>query len=105
MICIIIFPFRLQQMRDAAEKRKELEKEHAETLASLREKQNELQWKCSNISEKVKLREFIESLQVGYNNFLYKNIVENAELFNIYLFLIGGIDRHHVRLFTFPTSM
>ncbi len=52
-------------MRDVSERRKELEKEQTETLASLREKQNELQWRSNcSASEKVKICETIEALQV-----------------------------------------
>lgn len=52
-------------MRDVSERRKELEKEQAETLTSLREKQNELQWRSNcSASEKVKICETIEALQV-----------------------------------------
>lgn len=52
-------------MRDVSEKRKELEKEQTETLATLRNKQNELQWKSNcSAAEKVKICDTIESLQV-----------------------------------------
>lgn len=54
-----------QQMRDVSEKRKELEKEQTETLTLLRQKQNELQWRTNcSASEKVKICETIEALQV-----------------------------------------
>lgn len=53
-------------MRDVSERRKELEKEHGETLSSLRDKQNELQWRSNcSASEKVKICETIEALQVN----------------------------------------
>ncbi|XP_063218696.1 uncharacterized protein LOC134528958 [Bacillus rossius redtenbacheri] len=53
-------------MREAADKRKELENQHAEALSQLREKQNELQRISKyNVStpEKVKSNETIEALQ------------------------------------------
>ncbi|XP_065214822.1 RIMS-binding protein 2-like isoform X3 [Planococcus citri] len=51
-------------MRDVSERKKELEKEQAETLSSLRDKQNELQWRSNcSASEKVKICETIEALQ------------------------------------------
>jgi hypothetical protein len=54
-------------MRDAADKRKELEQQHAEALSQLRDKQTELQrlTKYSTSSEKKsKNYETIEALQV-----------------------------------------
>lgn len=51
-------------MRDASDKRKELEREHSEALTLLREKQNEVQRKLANTSEKTKAYESIETLQV-----------------------------------------
>jgi len=56
-------------MRDAAEKRKELEQQHAEALSQLRDKQSELQrlmkYSTSTSSEKKsKNYETIEALQV-----------------------------------------
>lgn len=51
-------------MRDASDKRKELEREHSEALTLLREKQNEVQRKLGNTSEKTKAYESIETLQV-----------------------------------------
>lgn len=65
--------FITQQMRDVSEKRKELEKEQAETVTTLREKQNELQWRSNcSASEKVKICETIEALQVPYA-YTYRN--------------------------------
>lgn len=52
-------------MRDVSERRKELEKEQNEAMVSLREKQNELQWRSTcSAPEKVKICETIEALQV-----------------------------------------
>lgn len=52
-------------MRDVSERRKELEKEQTETLATLRDTQNELQWRSNcSAAEKVKICETIEALQV-----------------------------------------
>jgi hypothetical protein len=56
-------------MRDAADKRKELEQQHAEALSQLRDKQSELQrlmkYSTSTSSEKKsKNYETIEALQV-----------------------------------------
>lgn len=57
-------------MREASEKRKELEREHSEALTELRDKQNAVQRKLGNTSEKSKACESIESLQVGVSLFI-----------------------------------
>ena len=51
-------------MREATDRRKEIEKEHSETLALLKEKQSDIQRKVSTTSEKSKAYENIETLQV-----------------------------------------
>lgn len=55
-------------MREAADKRKELEREHAEVLTQLREKQNEVQriskQSCSSSIDRNKSYETVEALQV-----------------------------------------
>jgi len=62
-------------MRDAADKRKELEQQHAEALSQLRDKQSELQrlmkYSTSTSSEKKsKNYETIEALQVFFFMFM-----------------------------------
>lgn len=57
-------------MREASEKRKELEREHTEALTQLRDKQNAVQRKLGNTSEKSKACESIESLQVRVPHFI-----------------------------------
>lgn len=51
-------------MREATDKRKEIEKEHSEALALLKEKQSDIQRKLTSTSEKTKAYESIETLQV-----------------------------------------
>lgn len=55
----------LQQLREASEQRKELERQHAEALAQLREKKDEVN-RLSQLSEndKKKSDETVEALQV-----------------------------------------
>lgn len=57
-------------MREASEKRKELEREHTEALTQLRDKQNAVQRKLGNTTEKSKACESIESLQVRVPHFI-----------------------------------
>ena len=52
-------------MREATDKRKELEKEHSEALTQLKEKQIEVQRKLGS-SDKAKAYESIETLQVSF---------------------------------------
>lgn len=53
-------------MREATDKRKELEREHSEALTQLKEKQTEVQRKLGTASDKAKAYENIETLQVSF---------------------------------------
>ncbi|XP_054290498.1 peripheral-type benzodiazepine receptor-associated protein 1-like isoform X8 [Macrosteles quadrilineatus] len=65
-------------MREASDKRKELEREHTEALTQLREKQNEIQRKFGNTSDKTKAYESIETLQSKI-----RELEKKAELQNV----------------------
>ncbi|XP_046682775.1 RIMS-binding protein 2 isoform X2 [Homalodisca vitripennis] len=65
-------------MREASDKRKELEREHTEALTQLREKQNEIQRKLGNTNDKTKAYESIESLQSKI-----RELEKKAELQNV----------------------
>ncbi|XP_046980705.1 peripheral-type benzodiazepine receptor-associated protein 1-like [Schistocerca americana] len=72
----------LKQMREAADKRKELEREHAEALTQLREKQNEAQrltkQRDASSREKSKSYETIEALQSKIRELEKKTELQNV---------------------------
>ncbi|XP_066905379.1 RIMS-binding protein 2 [Halyomorpha halys] len=65
-------------MREATDRRKEIEKEHGETLALLKEKQSDIQRKVTSTSEKSKAYESIETLQSKI-----RELEKKAELQNV----------------------
>ncbi|KAF6216072.1 hypothetical protein GE061_000410 [Apolygus lucorum] len=68
----------LKQMREAADRKKEIEKEHSEALNLLREQQSEIQKKVTTTSEKTKAYESIETLQSKI-----RELEKKAELQNV----------------------
>lgn len=52
-------------MREANDRKKEIEREHSEALNLLREQQSDIQKKVSSSTDKTKAYESIETLQVG----------------------------------------
>ncbi|XP_046385194.1 uncharacterized protein LOC124155432 isoform X2 [Ischnura elegans] len=69
----------LKQMREAAEKRKELERQHAEALSQLRERQHEIQ-KYTKVSDADKPRQYetIEALQSKIRELEKKTELQNV---------------------------
>ncbi|BES90149.1 Variant SH3 domain [Nesidiocoris tenuis] len=68
----------LKQMREANDRKKEIEKEHTEALNLLKEQQSDIQKKLSSTSEKTKAYESIESLQSKI-----RELEKKAELQNV----------------------
>ncbi|KAI5722358.1 hypothetical protein M8J76_007336 [Diaphorina citri] len=67
----------LKQMRDVTEKKKELEREHADCLAALREKQAAIKFKTG--SDKSKCSESIEALQSKIRELEKKTELQNVQ--------------------------
>lgn len=61
-------------MREANDRRKEIEKEHTETVSLLQEQQTEIQRKVATATDKSKAYESIETLQV-HNRFICSTFI------------------------------